>query len=147
MGRACFEIANCPQEARVLCKAWSKQESCWISTNGCRCPLNMSYSCNTCPIYVAHREDLERLSNLNIKRNRRKLSNFLKSLEPIVENYLPQEQDMRPVDRRRKRMIKRLAIQILQDQKTRDQMSLERNFDELLKEIYNELPRYGKTNR
>ncbi len=134
---SCQEIAKCPQEARVLCQPYNQGKSCWMNPEECRCVIQVGMSCEVCPIYKEHRRDLENLASLDFRKNRRKVKAFLKNMEPIFQEHIPNNgKKLKPVEKRRKKILREFTIKLLESEVNNRKQTLEKNLQELFRELF-----------
>lgn len=133
--RACHEIMDCPDEAKMFCKAFLQQKSCWLFQNGCPCQMMHDNSCENCPLYSEHKKDLINLSSLDMRKNKKKIKAFLTHLDPIIMDHVKADKKMKPVDKRKKKILRQFAVELLKNHDSQKQIYLEKIIHDLCREI------------
>jgi hypothetical protein len=104
--------------------------------DACHCPRYHSQNtCEVCPIYREHIENLKEFSRLDPDRNKKKLSMLFGHFQPIYNDYIKPGREILPVERRKKRMIEKLTLQMLRFLNG-NQSKMERQLWELFENIY-----------
>lgn len=133
--RTCHEIMDCPEEAKKFCKSFNQQKSCWLFPDGCPCQLVLNCNCENCQLYEEHRKDLLNLSNLDIRKNKKKIKAFLAHIDPIIMPHVNNNSKLRPVEKRKKKILRQFAVDLLKNHRESQNRYLEKVIHDLCREI------------
>lgn len=78
--KRCFEIQKCKSSDYLSCSAKMSMRNCWRLKNGCLCRRTPSLTCEKCPIYQGH---LEEINDLVVRAQDQDTD----SIEELIEEY------------------------------------------------------------
>lgn len=93
--------------------------------------------CEDCYIYKERLADLKELAKMNFNKNRKKVKAFLKQLDPLIREFVPEDDRQFPVALRTENSIKKIALKFLKaNHSNGESVPYERKLKTVLSEIY-----------
>ncbi len=132
--RPCYEIAQCSLDRRYNCDVFRRDVSCWLYVEECPCPSSDIQDCCHCDIYEEHKKDLLNL-NLNPSKKQGKL--YIIHIYPIIKKFIDSKNGDNGFYRRRERVIKRIALNMLKEARYKDMYPIEKFLYRLCCEMFN----------
>jgi hypothetical protein len=132
----CWEIARCSNEMKSRCRCHIQKTSCWLYSKKCPCPTQEGTDCENCHFYQWHLREVNLIQTRPTRKNSVSQASFLRHIEPIFRKFSLNGNEYRTRFRRRRKVMKLIALQILASPKTFRQIPLERFLNDIFEKLF-----------